>query len=314
MKTSVAVAIVNYNTREHLRACLDNVQLEAPSEVVVVDNASSDGSVEMMQAEYPWVVLHTSKTNLGFGAAANRAIADCGNKYVLLLNSDILLQAGALKALSTYLDLHPKAAIVGPRLVNTDGTLQVSCYPFPTVLNTLFVNSRLGLLIRYVPIFRNYFLPTWSHTHARVVPWVKGAAMAIRREAIEAVGKFDESFFMYFEEVDLCYRLAAAGWQVHFAPVTTLVHVGEASTMQHRTDMAVQLLASTFHFYRRHYSGFRLAALGVVLKIIVLARWLNETVFLYVTRDKSKRARITADVAAWRRVLRMHWREGATRG
>jgi GT2 family glycosyltransferase len=307
MKTSVAVAIVNCNTREHLRACLRTVQLETPSELVVVDNASSDGSVEMVQVEYPLVLLLTNKTNLGFGAAANQAIAKCTAKYVLLLNSDILLQPGSLKALSTYLDLHPRAAIVGPRLVNTDGTLQASCYPFPTVLNTLFVNSRLGRLIRYVPILRNHFLPTWSHNHARVVPWVKGAALAIRREAIETIGRFDESFFMYFEEVDLCYRLAAAGWQVHFAPVTTVVHVGEASTIQYRTDMAVQLLASTFRFYRQYYSGSRLAALGLVLKIIVLARWINETVYLHVTRDKRKRARITADLAAWQRVLRMEW-------
>jgi GT2 family glycosyltransferase len=143
---------------------------------------------------------------------------------------------------------------------------------------------------------------------------VKGAAMAIRREAIEAIGRFDESFFMYFEEVDLCYRLHLAGWQVHFAPVTTLVHVGEASTMQHRTDMAVQLLASTFQFYRRHYSGIRLAVLGVLLKGIILTRWINDTMRLHVTCDQCKRARITAEVAAWQRVLSMHWREGATLG
>jgi GT2 family glycosyltransferase len=314
MTSSSAVAIVNYNTREHLGACLRTVQRETPSEVIVVDNASSDGSVEMVQAEYPRVVLLSNKTNLGFAAAANQAIANCTAKYVLLLNSDILLQPGSLKALAGYLDLHPKAAIVGPRLVNTDGTLQVSCYPFPTVLNTLFVNSRLGRLIGYVPFFRKHFLPAWSHTHPRVVPWVKGAAMAIRHEAIEAVGKFDESFFMYFEEVDLCYRLAAAGWQVHFAPVTTLVHIGEASTNQHRTDMAVQLLASTFRFYQRHYSGIRFVALGMLLKGIILARWINETVCLHVTRDKYMKDRITADVAAWQRVLRMHWREGETLG
>ena len=303
----MAVAVVNYNTREDLRACLETVRPEGPGEVIVVDNASSDGSVEMVQAEYPWVVLHSNKTNLGFGKAANHAIAKCTAKYVLLLNTDVLLQPGALNALTVYLDRNPRVAVVGPRLVNPDGTLQASCFPFPTVLNMLFVYTTFGRLIRYVPILRNHFLPTWAHTHARVVPWVKGAAIAARREAFEAVGGFDESFFMYFEEVDLCYRLHTVGWEIHFAPVTTVVHVGGASTVQHRTGMAVQFLVSTFQFYRQHYTGIRLAASVVLLKSIVLMRWMIDTMRLQITRDSGKRAEIIASIDAWQRMLPGPW-------
>ncbi|MBP1733132.1 MAG: glycosyl transferase, family 2, partial [Deltaproteobacteria bacterium] len=280
---------------------------EGPGEVVVVDNASSDGSSGMVQAEYPWVTLHCNKMNVGFGTAANQAVAKCRAKYVLLLNSDILLQAGAVNALSNYIDLHPRAAIVGPRLVNTDGTLQVSCYPFPTILNTFFVDTCFGKLIRYLPVLRNHFLPTWSHYHAKIVPWVKGAAMAIRREAFETVGGFDESFFMYSEEVDLCYRLHAVGWQIHFAPVTTVVHSGGTSTGQHQTEMAVQLLVSTFKFYRKHYSGIRLVAMDVLLKNIIRYRWVIDNVRLHLTCDKRKRAMIAADVAAWQVMLPKPW-------
>jgi len=206
--TPIAVAIVNYNTREHLRACLATVQSEAPSETIVIDNASSDGSAEMVRAEYPWVTLHANQTNPGYGAAANQAIASCTAEYVLLLNSDTLLQAGALMALSSYLDLHPRAAIVGPRLVEPDGILQASCYPFPTPLNTFLENSTsaflLGRLIRcHIPLLRNSYLRTWPHNAARVVPWLKGGALAIRRTAFDAVGGFDESYFMYFEDADL---------------------------------------------------------------------------------------------------------------
>jgi GT2 family glycosyltransferase len=304
----IAVAIVNYNTREHLRACLASVQLEAPSQVVVVDNASSDGSVEIVRAEYPWVMLHANKTNSGYGAAANQAIAGCTAEYVLLLNSDTLLQLGALQALSTYLDLHPRAAIVGPRLVNLDGTLQASCYPFLTPLNTLLLESPLAHLIRYVPILRNRHLRTWPHTHARSVPWVLGAALAIRRVAFETVGGFDESFFMYYEEIDLCYRLHAAGWQVHFAPVTTIVHAQGASTRQYRTAMAVRYFASAMRFYQRHYSGIRLVALVVIMKGKVLVKWVVDSVHLHITRNAHARAAIAEDVAAWQRVLRGHWR------
>ncbi|MBI3952204.1 MAG: glycosyltransferase [Acidobacteria bacterium] len=301
--TPMAVAIVNYNTREHLRACLATVRSETPSEVVVVDNASSDGSVEMVQAEYPWVYLHANKTNVGYGAAANQAIAHCTAKYVLLLNSDTLLQLGALGALSCYLDSHLRAAIVGPRLVNQDGALQASCYPFPTAINWLFLNSHLGRLIRFIPVLRDHYLPTWSHDHARLVPWVSGAAIGIRREALEEVGGFDEPFFMYYEEVDLCYRLSTAGWQVHFAPVTTVVHAGGASTSQNRTDMTVQLLTSTMQFCRKHSSRLSLAELRMLLKGLTLARWIGDAVRLRLTRDACKRARIADSIAAWQRML-----------
>src|SRR5262249_32929400 len=161
-------------------------------------------------------MLHANKRNLGYGAAANQAVASCTAEYVLLLNSDTLLSSGALKALGDYLDLHPRAAIVGPRLVNSDGTLQASCYPFAGTLEWFLDNDACVQLIRYVPVLRNHCLRTWSHTYARAVPCVKGAALAIRREAFDAVGGFDESFFMYFEEMDLCHRLEAIGWQVHF--------------------------------------------------------------------------------------------------
>ncbi len=301
--SSIAVIIVNHNTREHLRACLASVQQEALGEVIVIDNASSDGSVEMVQAYYPQVVLHASKENIGYGAAANLAVAFSTAKYVLLLNSDTLLQTGVLQALSIYLDRNPQAAVVGPRLVNPDGTLQASCHQTPGTLKWLFDNCTLSRLIRYIPVLRNYSLLTWSHNQARIVPWVLGAALAIRREAFEAVGGFDETFFMYFEETDICYRLNIEGWEVHFAPVATIMHVGGASTMQNSTDMAIQFSVSIMKFFQKHYSGLRLAGLVKVTKSRVLLRLIRDIIRFQITRDACKRARIDKDVAVWRDVL-----------
>lgn len=306
----MAVVIVSHNTREHLRACLATVLAEAPREVVVVDNASSDGSVEMVESCYPGVLLRANKINRGYGAAANQAIAGCAAPYALLLNSDTLLEPGALGALSAYLDLHPRAAVVGPRLVTPDGRLEASCYPFPTPLNTLLELSALGRpvrLIRHVPVLRDRYVRTWPQTRARVVPWVKGAALAIRRDAFAAAGGFDESFFMYYEEADLCYRLRAAGWQVHFTPVATVVHVGGASTAKSRTEMAVQLLAGNVRFHDRHYSRARLAALNVVMKGIVLARLIIDSIRLPIARGASERAVLSQGLDAWRRVLLGRW-------
>ena len=311
---SVAVVIVNYNTREFLRSCLATVQSEAPSEVVVVDNASSDGSAEMVQTDYPWVVLYANRTNRGYGAAANQAIARCTAKYVLLLNSDTLLPSGALQALSTYLERHPRAAIVGPRLLNSDGTLQASCYPFPGTLTWFLDNDDIRWLVRHIPVLRDRLFRTWPHTYARVVPWVKGAALMLRRQAFEEVGGFDDSFFLFFEETDLCHRLSTAGWETHFAPITAVVHVGEASTVQRATDMTVQLVASNLKFCRQHYSRIWSTGLATIMKITILARFVRDTIRAHTERDPSKRARIAADVAAWQRVLLGHSRDRSTDG
>lgn len=307
LQAAIAVAIVNHNTCEHLHACLRTVERERMTEgvieVIVVDNASTDGSVAMVQAEYSWIDLYANTTNPGYGAAANQAIAACQAPYVLLLNSDTRLLPGTLRALSAHLHQHPQAAIVGPRLVNPDGSLQPSCYPFPTPLNVFLEESALKNLIGLTPFLRNRYLRTWPHTSGRAVPWILGAALAIRRQPFETVGGFDTSFFMYAEEIDLCYRLHTAGWHTHFTPCATIVHVGGASTGRQRADMAVQYVRSMAHFYRRHYSSARLGQLIVILKCMVLARLLRDTVRLHLTGVFHKRARLAENAATWRRML-----------
>ncbi len=299
----IAVAIVNRNTREHLRACLATVRPQAPAEIVVVDNASTDGSADLVRAEYPQVVLHANRTGRGYGAGANQAIASCTAEYVLLLNADTLLQPGALQALSDYLDRHPQVAIAGPRLVNPDGTLQGSCHSFPAPLHTLLENSPLGDLVSRVPVVRSGYLRAWAHTRARAVPWVKGAALAMRRGALQQVRGFDESFFLYFEDVDLCYRAQAAGWQVHFAPVTSVIHVGGASSAQEGTEATVRLFTSTFEFYRHHRSAQDLARAVAIVRAIMMAKRLRDTVRFRATRNADRRARLAQNLEAWRRVL-----------
>jgi GT2 family glycosyltransferase len=303
----IDVAIVNYNTREHLRACLATVQPEAPAKIIVVDNASSDGSVEMVRAEYPNVVLYANDTNPGYGTAANQAIVNCCAKYVLLLNSDTRLQAGALQALSDYLDSHQRAAIVGPRLEYMDGRLQISCRPFPTPLITFLEVSQLTRLIRHIPFLQEHHVLACLHTHARVVPWVKGAALAIRREAFETVGGFDSSFFLYFEETELCYRLSTAGWEIHFAPVTTVLHEANASTKQKRVEMMVQNFVALKQYYQLHHTNVRLAELCV--KSVVLFKLIRDIVRVLITIDVGKRARIIETIGAWRRILITDWRD-----
>jgi GT2 family glycosyltransferase len=293
-----AVVIVSFNTVELLRACLKSVLKQSPAEVIVVDNASSDGSAEMVRTEYPAVVLQVNQTNVGYGRAANQAIANSAAKYVLLLNADTVLETGALMQLQTYLDVHSEAAVVGPRLLNPDRSLQSSCRSFPRPLS-------LYPLIKRVPMWRTHYLLTWEHNRDRAVGWLTGAALAIRREAFNSAGGFDESYFMYFEEVDLCCRLRQKGWQIHFTPTAEITHVGGASTRQCHPEMEVALYTSTKLFYRKHSSGILLLLSIVTFKCKRLGRLIRDSVRLYITKDPESRFRILQSIAACRRVLGM---------
>ena len=296
----ISVVVVSYNSRELLRACLASTASEGANEVIVIDNASSDGSAEMVADEFPWIRMLRSEQNDGYGAAANLAIASCSAKYVLLLNCDTLLHPGTLQALCEYLDQHPEVAIVGPALVNPDGTPQASCFPFPTPLHTLLRETSLSSVW-------NGSVSNRSPRFAGAVPWVLGAALAIRRHAFESVGGFDRSFFMYFEEVDLCYRLSRAGWQTHFAPSATVTHVGGASTKPLRLAMLSQLYESLCHFYQLHYSRVQSFQLKLVLTYVMLRNMIKQT-FKIIPRMLAHESHPpTDDLRAWRMMLSNVW-------
>lgn len=296
----ISVVVVSYNSRKLLRSCLASIEAEQPAQVIVVDNASSDGSGEMVAQDLPWVKLIQSKRNNGYGGAANLAIASCSSKYVLLLNCDTLLQPGSLKALRIYLDQHPRVAIAGPSLVNPDGTRQTSCFPFPTPQQ---------LLLRETSLYKIWpdGLSSNSLRIAQAVPWVLGAALAIRRQAFESVGGFDPTFFMYYEEVDLCYRLSKSGWQAHFTPAAIVTHVGGASTKQQQTAMAIQLYKSLCHFYQQHYSRMQRFQLKVVLTYLMWRNIIKE-IFRVAGRSFRRQADSQSnDLLAWRSVLSNVW-------
>lgn len=309
LRPGVAVVIVSFNTREHLRACLQHVLAEGASRVVVADNGSTDGSVEMVGSEFTTVELDLDRSNPGYGAAANRGILRCDVEHVLLLNSDTRIGPGSLAALGAYLDAHPRAGVVGPRLSNEDGTLQRSTFPFPAPLRPPLLNDPLARAIARIPVARERYLATWSHTTPRVVPYVIGAALAIRRAAFDEVGGFDESYFMYAEEVDLCWRLHASGWETHFAPVADVVHVGRASTMQQRPAMLERSVLSTIHFYRRHYSGRQLRRALMAMRGALALRLLRDRARHALTTDTTRRGQLAEDIRVWQRTLRSAARE-----
>lgn len=299
----MAVAIVNWNTRDLLRRCLESVLAEAPPEVVVVDTGSTDGSVEMVQDEFPSVRLTVLSSNPGYGAGCNAGIRASRADYILVLNSDTVVSPGALGALTAVLDREPRTAIVGPRVLNPDGSLQRSCYPFPSPAARVLLHEPFASLAALNPSLREKYVGRWRQQRMRRVPWVLGAAFAVRRTAFEEVGGFDESFVMYFEEVDLCWRLRARGWDTLFAPVTAVVHVGGASTSQRRSAMRARFELSLMQFHRRHQRGATLRLALAIVRGQAAARYVRDGVRYLASGDRAHRKRLAEDLAAWREVM-----------
>jgi len=304
----ISVAVISYNTRALLRQCVASVFADGGGDVVVADNGSTDGTVDMLRQEFGQVRVFVDRSNPGYGAASNAAIERCRSEYVLLLNSDTVVYPGALLALRAYLDAHPRVAIVGPRLCNPDGSLQRSLHQFPTPLITLLDYSWVGPLLGRVPGLRKLYVASDPHDRARPVPWVTGAALAIRKSAFQSVGGFDASFFMYYEEVDLSYRLHKAGWETHFTPAAEVMHVGGASTSQQRAPMYAQQIGAAIQYSERYQSELGVMLTTFALRFSLASRLVGDTARLALTRDRERRRQLRDSVTLLRGMVRGPWR------
>ena len=300
-RIDLSIIIVNWNTRDLLAGCLRSIwecglRIACPvvpgiadyrtpaipiyrstnlpaTEVFVVDNASADGSAAMVRERFPWVRLIENRENVGFARANNQGIALAGGRYVLLLNPDTEVHPGAPAALIAFMDAHPRAGACGPRLLNGDGSLQHGCHPMLTPGREFW---RLLFLERLWPR-ATYPMARWDAVTPRRVEVIKGACLLLRRAALDRIGGLDESYFMYTEEVDLCYRLAQAGWELWYVPAAAVTHFGEGSSGQVREAMYLQLYRSKVRFYRK-FGGPRRARLAKALLALAYApRWLAAT-------------------------------------
>lgn len=281
----VSIVIVSWNTRDILRDCLQSVYEQAGDvnfEVIVIDNASIDGSVEMVRYEFPEVTVIENSENRGFAAANNRGIAVAKGRYVLLLNSDTIVLENAIAGTVSFADAHPTAAVVGCRVLNPDKTLQPTCFMFPSLLNMFLSSSYLYKLFPRNRFFGREAMTWWDRQNIREVDVVKGCFMLIRKEAIREVGVMDEQYFMYCEETDWCYRFKRTGWNTLYNPGTEIIHLGGASTGQIAGEMLLQLRASRLIFLRKHKSlaVYTIACLlTAIFFLIRIPYWLGMAIF-----------------------------------
>jgi len=247
----LSIIIVAWNTREMTRRCLESIQGADPEhgwDVIVVDNASQDGTPSMVRSLFPWVRLIVNKENLGFGRANNLVLRDVTTEFALLLNSDASLTKEAVSRFLRFMRSHPEVGVAGGQLVYPDGRLQNSIVSFPSLLTEMTNKSLLQILFpkRYPSKRLNFKGPM-------EVDSVIGAAMMLRMDAVRSVGYFDEDYFFFLEETDLCFRLRKRGWKIFFLPDVRIVHAQGSSVKQVRARARVEYQRSLHLFFEKNY-------------------------------------------------------------
>jgi GT2 family glycosyltransferase len=283
----VSIVIVNWKTPKLLAQCLQTIKLDPQSdgfEIWVVDNASNDGSVEMLRADFPYVKVIANTVNTGFSKGCNQAIPLTTGQYVLLLNPDTEVKDRAIAKMADFLETHRDCGAVGPKVLNTDGTLQLACrraFPDPaaafyrvTYLSRLFPNNQT--LARYNYSFAN-------ENELLEVDALSGSCMMVRREVVEKIGLLDEDIFMFGEDIDWCWRIKQAKWKVYYYPEATVVHVHGAASRFRPIGATIDLHKGMYVFYKKHlaqkyWAPFNLlvyAAIWLRAGIFVLVNWLR---------------------------------------
>ncbi|HUP27449.1 MAG TPA: glycosyltransferase family 2 protein [Chloroflexia bacterium] len=299
----ISAIIVNYNGGRYLAECLQALRAASGGlsvETIIVDNGSTDESVNTLaQAEHAGTTVIQAGRNLGFGRANNLGAAQASGRDYLLLNTDCFLRAGSLEALIAALEGTPGCGIVGPRLLNSDGTLQPSCHNFPSPLVLFIEQSLLWKLLRRLPLINELLFIASGHKSKKPVDWLAGACLLVRSELYKALGGFDERFFFYWEEADLCLQVKEQGWTVLFEPGAEAVHLGGGSTTN--PNLLVQFFRSLYLFYRKHYSRRQLLAARAVTRVMALFKAAR---LLRPKADENRHASLS-EAAAWVRVFRL---------
>jgi N-acetylglucosaminyl-diphospho-decaprenol L-rhamnosyltransferase len=290
----LSIVIVNWNVRELLRHCLSSIyqatEASLEPEVIVVDNASGDGSVAMVRKDFPQVHLIANDENLGFTRGNNQAIAQSQGRYVLLLNPDTEVVGDALIAMVQYMDAHPQVGALGPQLLYPDGSVQPSRRRFPTMA-TAFLESTV--LQQWFPdnrVLRRYYIHDWGNDEVQEVDWVVGACLLARRQAIEQIGLLDEEFFMYSEEMDWCRRLKEHGWQVVYLPTAQVIHHEAKSSEQVKPLQHIQFQRSKVLYFRKHHGRWQAEVLRLFLLTTYVYQLLLESLKWLVGHKRPLRA------------------------
>jgi len=264
---SISIILVNYNGCEFLVECLDSIYrvINSDCEVIIIDNSSTDDSIEIVRDRFPSVRLICSKVNLGFGKASNLAVDRVQCKYILFLNTDTILAENIPQILSDYLQQHQDIGVIGSRITFEDGSYQLSAGKLPNLAIELWDKIRYGLDRRWHQLFSGIYDRQYSKVQE--VGWVTGACLMIRRDLFVRLGGFDESFFMYFEDKDICKRVRDTGFKVVYYPETSLIHLLGGSSQGIKKSINTYYRNSQLYYYQKHLGKFQIAILKLYLRL-----------------------------------------------
>jgi len=281
VKKKLSIIIVNYNVKEYLRRCLESIfkskdHKEILSEIFVVDNNSKDLSREMVKNEFCEVNLISNRKNLGFAKACNQGIEKAKGDYILLLNPDTLFPKEGFEKAIVFMEKNEDVGILGCKMKDQKGNLLYSARTFPS-LSTSFSSSH-SILNRFFPgnpLSKRYLLKDLDHCRPSEVDWVSGSSLLAKRLMLDQIGLLDENYFMYVEDVDLCYRAKKGGWKVLYFPYVSFAHFLGKSTSQDKLNMQLEHHRSMYHFYRKHFrANFFLRFLvifGIIVRLIFVS-------------------------------------------
>jgi len=286
----LSIVIVSWNTRELLRECLESLYRytsDVTFEVFVVDNASSDGSADMVRELFPQVNLIRNEQNLGFSKANNQAIKVSKGKYIALLNPDTLLIEDVFSPLIKYADQHEKIGAIGPKILNRDGkTIQYVCARrLPNLYLEFFELSGLTRKFPKNRIFGSEYMTYWDHDSSRYVEGLSGACMVVNKKAIDDVGMMDENQFMYGDEIDWCKRILDAGWKIYYYSGISIIHYGEESSKQIKHDLINIAKNSRWYYYKKHYGKIYAFTYCVLISLFSMSKYLWS--FLFRKKDNA---------------------------
>ncbi len=301
----LSVIIVNYNTRELLVQLLESIMENVVTisyEIIVIDNGSQDGSVELLRSEYGNVHLIRNEENTGFSRANNQGSTLSTAKYLLLLNSDTIVSKGAVETMMDQLESDDKIGIVGPRLINCSGEVQKSCGVFPTLLTEFFSRTFLDRLFPRHQIVARYSMGAWDYSSTRKVEWVTGACMMMGKPTYDALSGFDENFYMFYEDVDLCFRITQMGYSVLYCVESAVTHIGGASWIEFREIPIEHKCRSALYFFSKHFGAEQLLVLRFLCLVEIVLTYIILLPYLLLKGEPS--GRIGSRVRGYNKALR----------
>jgi GT2 family glycosyltransferase len=280
---NLSIVIVTWDSEEFIRNCLDSIFLSQgnfTSEVIVVDNGSSDETAKIVEQFYPQVNLIQNKKNLGYAKANNQGMEKAKGEHILLLNPDTQVLEDALSLMSEFMEENPKIGALGPKLLNPDKSVQASCREFPTFSTLIWEFSGLSRLFPRSRVFGRWRMGYFNFDTQRETDQPMGSCLMLRRATLEDVGAFDENFVMFFNDVDLCFRIKKGGWKIYFYPEAKVIHYKGASTRKVRAKMIWLSHLAFYKFFKKHKTGLanRLCLFFLLIPLI-LSAWIRILLF-----------------------------------